>query len=97
MAEELKDPVNIKERIKEFEALLKSPAWIILSQMIQAQVDDLQNQILFVPVESEGDAWKVERMKGKLEGRLSLAATAMAILDELQYDMHVAANNQGDE
>ena len=90
MTEELKDPVNIKERIKEFQSLLNAPAWVMISTMIQAQVDNLQNEILFAPVESEGDVYKLERKKGMLEGRLSLAATTMAMLEELEYDLRLA-------
>lgn len=96
MSEELNDPVNIKERIKEFEALLKSPAWVNISTMIQAQVDGLQQEILFGPVESEGDVYRLERKKGMLEGRLALAATAMAMLEEYQFDLH-RLTTQGDE
>lgn len=90
MSDELKDPVNIKERIKEFEALLNTPAWGMISRTIQAQVDNLQNEILFGPVESEGDVYRLERKKGMLEGRLSLAATTLAMLEELEYDLRSA-------
>lgn len=90
MTEELKDPVNIKERIKDFQALLNTPAWGMISGMVQAQVDTLQHEILFMPVESEGDVYRMERKKGMLEGRLSLAATAMAMLEELEYDLRTA-------
>ena len=90
MSDVLKDPVNIKERIKEFEALLNTPAWGMISRTIQAQVDNLQNEILFGPVESEGDVYRLERKKGMLEGRLSLAATTLAMLEELEYDLRSA-------
>lgn len=90
MLEDPKDPLNIQEKKKEFERLLESPAWRIMTVAIQAQVDALQQEILFAPVESEGQLYALERKKGMLEGRLSLVNTALAMVEELEVDIQRA-------
>lgn len=94
MTEEPKDPLNIQEKKKEFERLLESPAWRIINMAIQAQVDSLQQEILFSSVESEGAVYMMERKKGMLEGRLALAATANAMLEDLEIDLQRALDKE---
>lgn len=94
MTEELKDPLNIQEKKKEFESLLESPAWRMITIAIQAQVDSLQQEILFSSVESEGAVYMMERKKGMLEGRLALAATANAMLEDLEIDLQRALDKE---
>lgn len=88
------EPLNIQEQKKEFERLLESPAWRIINMAIQAQVDTLQQEILFAPIESEAGIYLQERKKGMLEGRLSLANTALAIIEELEIDLQRAQNKE---
>ena len=88
------EPLNIQEQKKEFERLLESPAWRIINTAIQAQVDTLQQEILFAPVESEAMLYQLERKKGMLEGRLSLVNTVMAMVEELEVDLSRALNEE---
>ena len=91
---EYNEPLNMQEQKKEFERLLESPAWGIIMESIQAQTDGLQQQVLFSPVESTGDAFRIERVKGQLEGRLSLAATVQGIMQDLEIDLQRAKDKE---
>lgn len=90
MTDEYREPSNIFEMKKDFENLLESRAWRMVCEALQAQADTLQQEILFSPVAGEGDLWLMERKKGQLEGRLALAATAKAMLDDLELDYQQA-------
>lgn len=94
MADEYSEPSNIFDIKKDFENLLESRAWRMLAEAIQAQVDSMQQEILFGPVESDSDMYRIERLKGKLEGRLSLMATAQAMLENLELDYQMALNQK---
>lgn len=94
MLDDPKEPLNIQEQKKEFERLLASPVWRMINAAVQAQVDALQQEILFSPVEREADLYMLERKKGMLEGRLSLANTAMAMMEELEVDLHRAQEKE---
>ena len=94
MADEYNEPSNIFDIKKDFENLLESRAWRMLAEAIQAQVDSMQQEILFGPVESDSDMYRIERLKGKLEGRLSLMATAQAMLENLELDYQMALNQK---
>lgn len=94
MTDNPQDPLNIQEKKKEFERLLESPIWRMINVAIQAQVDSLQQEILFSPVESEGAVYMMERKKGMLEGRLSLAATVHAMLEDVEIDLHRALDKE---
>jgi hypothetical protein len=83
---EYQEPLNILEQKKEFERLLDSPAWRILMREVQEQVDHFQRTILFAPIEGEADIFKQERMKGQLEGRLSLEHLVRTKMEQLTYD-----------
>lgn len=84
------EPVNIFEQKKLIENLISSPGFVMLAKVIQAQVDGLQNEVLFSPLKSMDEAFVMERKKGQIEGRLSLMATAEAMLEELQMDYQQA-------
>ena len=90
MTDEYREPSNIFEMKKDFENLLESRAWRMVCEALQSQADALQQEILFNPVDGEADLWKMERKKGQLEGRLALAATAQAMLEELELDYQQA-------
>lgn len=94
MTDEYSEPSNIFDIKKDFENLLESRAWRMLAEAIQAQVDSMQQEILFGPVESDSDMYRIERLKGKLEGRLSLMATAQAMLENLELDYQMALNQK---
>lgn len=94
MTDEYSEPSNIFDIKKDFENLLESRAWRMLAEAIQAQVDSMQQEILFGPVESDSDMYRIERLKGKLEGRLSLVATAQAMLENLELDYQMALNQK---
>ena len=81
------DDLSLSEQKISWEVLLKSDAWVSLVEALQAQTDALQNEILFGPVESTGDAFRIERKKGQLEGRLSITATATAMMEEVETDL----------
>lgn len=94
MTEHPQEPLNIQEKRKEFKLLLESPAWHMITVAIQAQVDSLQQEILFSSVESQGAVYMLERKKGMLEGRLALAATANAMLEDLEIDLQRALTKE---
>lgn len=97
MTDEFKDPSNIGELKKDMERLLESRAWRMVCEALQAQADNLQQEILFSPVDGEADLWKMERKKGQLEGRLALAATAQAMMEGLELDYQQALAMKGNE
>lgn len=86
MSEEL----STATELRELQVLLSSRAWGKLVTMVQEQADGLQNQLLHSPVESIGDALKMERIKGELLGRLSLTDTVETWLEGLQYQVKLA-------
>lgn len=97
MTEEPQDLSNIRERIKDFERLQENPAWRMILSAIQGQVDGLQRDILFGQITGPGDEYMMERKRGALEGRLSLEATALGILESLTMDAQQAQRNAEDE
>lgn len=81
------EDLSLSEQKKLWEGLLQNSMWVSLVEALQAQADALQNEILFGPVESTGDAFRMERKKGQLEGRLSITVTATAMLEEVETDL----------
>jgi hypothetical protein len=92
--EQMQEVGNLAQAKRDWEELISNPAWLSLIQAIQAQADTLQNEILFGPVESTGDLYMAERKKGMLEGRLSITATAAAMLESIGYDYQQAVANK---
>ena len=88
--DELQEPGNLSERKRAWENLTESTAWVELMQVLQQQADSLQQDILFGPVASEGDVYAMERKKGQLEGRLSLAGTVNTIIQNIEFDLQQA-------
>lgn len=86
---------NLETAKRDWEDLFSNRAWLQLMRAVQAQADTLQQAILFEPVENEASLYMLERKKGKLEGRLSLAATALAMQDEVLTDLNAARNRKG--
>ena len=62
----------------------------MITQVVQDQVDTLQNLILFGTVESSGDIYRLERMKGQLVGRLSLTRTMETLLENIEVDLNLS-------
>lgn len=81
------EELSTATELRELQVLLSSRAWGKLVTMVQEQADGLQNQLLHSPVESIGDAPKMERIKGELLGRLSLTDTVETWLEGLQYQV----------
>lgn len=88
--DEYREPGNIFEQKKGYEDLQSSPAFIKLIGEIQAQVDGLQQEILFGPVRTQEDLFFRERQKGMLEGRLSITNTLTTLVETLQVDYNTA-------
>lgn len=86
-----------REQKREIERLLETPGWGIIVGVLQAQTDRLQNEILFGPVESEGDVYRLERKKGQLEGRLAVTAMVEALLADLEMDIQRAEAQGADD
>lgn len=80
---------------EDWEILFKNPAWLSLVEALQGQTDSLQKRILFDPVEGVGDAMKLERVKGQLEGRLSITATATGMYESVLVD--IQSMSEGEE
>lgn len=83
------EELSAKITLREVQVLLSSRAWGTLVSMVQEQADGLQNQLLRSPVESIGDALKMERVKGELLGRLSLTDTVDSWVETLQYQINM--------
>ena len=83
------EELSAKITLREVQVLLSSRAWGTLVSMVQEQADALQNQLLRSPVESIGDALKMERVKGELLGRLSLTDTVDSWVETLQYQINM--------
>lgn len=90
----MEDELSAKITLREVQVLLSSRAWGTLVSMVQEQADGLQNQLLRSPVESIGDALKMERVKGELLGRLSLTDTVASWVETLQYQINVDSKGQ---
>lgn len=88
--EDMEDAGNLSQAKKDWERLLENPAWVQLVRAIQAQVDTLQNEILFGSLQVENYALVTERKKGQFEGRLSLIATAEAMAESVSFDLQAA-------
>lgn len=79
---------DLRDLKSHWEVLFSNPAWVQLQQALQSQTDGLQNDILFSPVRSGEDVYAVERKKGQLEGRLSIAGTALAMYEGVCSDIN---------
>jgi len=90
----MEDELSTKITLREVQVLLSSRAWGTSVSMVQEQADGLQNQRLRSPVESIGDALKMERVKGELLGRLSLTDTVASWVETLQYQINVDSKGQ---
>lgn len=88
------EELSAKITLREVQVLLSSRAWGTLVSMVQEQADALQNQLLRSPVESIGDALKMERVKGELLGRLSLTDTVDSWVETLQYQINMDSKGQ---
>lgn len=78
------------EKKRAIERLLEEPAWRMIVSVVQEQTDAIQNEVLFAPVASVEDVYRLERKKGALEGRLSLTATVGALLENCEYEIRMA-------
>ncbi len=92
--EEYNEPSNLSDQKKELQRLLESPGWLMIVQNVQGQVDALQNEILFGPVNGPDDLYRLERKKGSLEGRLSIQATLQDMIDNLEIDLDRAISKK---
>ena len=95
--DEMMEPGNLSQARRDWEELTQNPAWLQLVAAIQAQTDSLQQSILFGPVTSEADLYRLEREKGQLEGRLSITATAEAMMQGVEYDLKQAIERKENE
>lgn len=72
---------NQLEKRRALTQLLENRGWIALQGILQEQVDNLQNEILFTPCLNLDSTIAQEYKKGQLEGRLSLAQLVVTELD----------------
>lgn len=85
------------EQKKYWEGLHMNPAWVSLCQAVQAQADSLQEEIIFSPVRSVEDTYRLEGVKGELRGKLSVSQTAEAMYQEVCVELVEALkDNQGE-
>lgn len=80
--------VDVTVQLRELQTLQLSAAWRQLTGVIQEQVDALQNRIIFGEVKAAEDLYRIERLKGQLEGRLSLSLTLETLLETLETDLN---------
>ena len=88
--DEYQDPGNLAGAKKAWEDLFANRAWLSLVGAVQAQVDQFQNAVLFGEVTDTASLYRMERQKGQLEGRLSLASTAQAMYEGVVADLEMA-------
>lgn len=79
--------VDVTVQLRELQTLQLSAAWRQLTGVIQEQVDMLQNRIIFGEVKAAEDLYMIERLKGQLEGRLSLSMTLETLIETLEMDL----------
>lgn len=89
---------NLSVRKRDWEVLLKNPAWEQLVDILQEQANTLQQSILFKPLTDQMGLYERERLLGKLEGLLSVTATVESLQQELSLDIRQAKQRkeQGD-
>jgi len=92
---------NVLERRRLLEGLREDKAFIYLNSLVQQQVDQLQNEILFIPLTSVDSAWIQEYKKGELKGKLSWADALETEIDslgltirKLQDDLNVESDGR---
>jgi len=78
---------------KEFQDLQSSPGWLKLVAILQAQVDRLQTELIYGSPDNPNILAISERVKGKMEGRLSVEATLTGILVDIEEQLK---SKQGD-
>jgi len=91
------DDLSLSELLKIAQGLTANAVWIRLCAAIQAQVDSLQSEVLFGEVTSEGDVFRLERRKGMLEGRLSIAGTLQGMMDTWAQDLRNITGEERNE
>ena len=89
---------NLLVRKRDWEEVLKNPAWEQLVDILQEQANTLQQSILFKPLTDQMGLYERERLIGKLEGLLSVTATVESLQQELSLDIRQAKQRkeQGD-
>ena len=89
---------NLSVRKRDWEVLLKNPAWEQLVDILQEQANTLQQLILFKPLTDQMGLYERARLLGKLEGLLSVTATVESLQQELSLDIRQAKQRkeQGD-
>lgn len=78
---------TLLEEKKAWESLTSSAPWRKLITVLQEQADQLQFNIINVPLTRQDDVFLQEFKKGQLEGRLSITTTAETIMSELEFEL----------
>lgn len=77
----------IEER-RLLESLKENRGYLILTAVIQDQVDQLQRSILFDPCSGVDSAWLQEYKKGQLEGKLSWGGALDTTIDSFNVSIN---------
>lgn len=85
--ERARDLVTLSDEKREWQRLLDSPQWGKLMAVVQEQVDNLQQVIVFTPLGSADGVYRQEFQKGQLEGRLSVGNTVQSIIENLDIEI----------
>lgn len=91
------ETLSPSEKKSYWEGLFGNPAWVSLCQALQAQADALQQDIIFSPVKSVEDTYRLEGVKGELRGKLSASSTAEAMFAETLVEIAELTGNEGDQ
>jgi hypothetical protein len=75
------------EQKRLLEKLAEDPGYLALQSILQQQVDQLQNEILFTVCSSLDMAITAEYKKGQLEGRLAVEQLRITAIDNLKLDI----------
>lgn len=80
--------MELAEKKRLLEELMKDRGFILLNELMQEQVDALQRDILFNRCTSVDSALSQEYSKGQVEGRLAWVALLDAQLASLEMDLN---------
>lgn len=81
------------EKRRLLTTLAEDKGFLFLNSILQEQVDQLQNEILFSPLSGVDSAWKQEYKKGELKGKLSWHEALQTAIESLDVTINHFQDN----
>lgn len=85
--ETMEDIESLRGELRQLEELAKTPAFLKIVSVLQAEIDSMQNEIVLKPCASEGEVLLQEYRKGQVEGRMALSRLVGDRLETLEYEI----------